>query len=92
MGGEMTDHVKRYSKNGAALIPVTVANEKEFVKLLERNPIPQLHDSTFPQGWTNFYRSDDVSATAYFYLNSPANVLPAIQPTALRILDLPEKY
>lgn len=92
MGGEMTDNVRRYSKNGAALIPVTVASEKEFIKLFERTPLLQLNDSTFPQGWTNFYRSDDVSATAYFYLNSPTNGLPAIQPATVRMQDLPEKY
>lgn len=92
MGGEMTDNVRRYVANGASLIPVTVATEKELIKLFERTPMPKLSDSDFPQGWTNFYRSDDVSATAYFYLNAPVNGLPAIQPVAERIKSLPEKY
>lgn len=91
MGGEMTDNVRRYSKNGAALIPVTVAGEKEFIKLFEGKPIPQLADASFPQGWTNFYRSDDVSSTAYFYLDSPVNGLPAIQPATIRVKGLLEK-
>jgi hypothetical protein len=84
--------VRRYAKNGAVLKPVTVAGEKEFVKLFERNPIPQLTDADFPQGWTNFYRSDDVSSTAYFYLDAPVNGLPAIQPASVRVKALPEKY
>jgi hypothetical protein len=88
MGGEMTDKVRGYEKNGAALIPVTVAGEKEFVKLFERNPVPKLSDPAFPQGWTNFYRSDDVSSTAYFYLDSPVNGLPAIQPATIRAKGL----
>jgi hypothetical protein len=92
MGGEMTDNVRKYVKNGAALIPVTVATEKELIKLFERNPMPKLSDADFPQGWTNFYRSDDVSATAYFYLDAPVNGLPAIQPAAVRVKGLPEKY
>lgn len=92
MGGEMTDKVRGYSKNGAPLIPVTVATDKELIKLFERNPSPKLNDDDFPQGWTNFYRSDDVSATAYFYLDSPVNGLPTIQPAAVRIKALPEKY
>jgi hypothetical protein len=91
MGGEMTDKVRSYVKSGAPLIPVTVAGEK-FVKLLEQNPVPQISDTNFPQGWTNFYRSDDVAATAYFYLDAPVNGLPVIQPAAERIKALPEKY
>jgi len=31
-----------------------------------------------------FYRSDDVSATAYFYLDKPANSLQPLQPLAIR--------
>ena len=92
MGGDMTDKVRTYVKNGAPLIPVTVAGEKAFVKLFEQNPVPKISDSNFPLGWTNFYRSDDVSATAYFYLDSPVNGLPAIQPVSVRIAALPEKY
>jgi Protein of unknown function (DUF2961) len=91
MGGEMTDKVRAYEKNGAALIPVTVATEKEFVKLFDKNPVPKLSDTSFPQGWTNFYRSDDVSATAYFYLDSPVNGLPVIQPATIRAKGLLEK-
>lgn len=92
MGGEMTDNVRRYVRNGAQLMPITVATDKELIKLLERTPVPQLNDSTFPQGWTNFFRSDDVSATAYFYLDQPTNGLPAIQPASDRINALPDKY
>lgn len=92
MGGEMTDNVRRYAKNGASLKPVTVAREKDLVKLFELSPLPQLNDADFPQGWTNFYRSDDVCATAYFYLDAPTNGLPAIQPASVRVNALPEKY
>lgn len=91
MGGEMTDKVRSYAKNGAQLIPVTVATEKSFVKLFETSPVPKLTDENFPQGWTNFYRSDDVSATAYFYLDSPVNGLPALPSSASRSRGLNEK-
>lgn len=92
MGGDMTDKVRGYVKNGAQLMPLTVANDKTFYKLLEMNPAPQLSSETFPQGWTNFYRRDDVSATAYFYLDEPVNGLPALPAAALRAKGLPEKY
>ncbi|MEQ1584358.1 MAG: glycoside hydrolase family 172 protein [Cyclobacteriaceae bacterium] len=91
MGGEMTDKVRSYAKNGAQLIPVTVAMEKSFVKLFEMNPVPKLTDENFPQGWTNFYRSDDVSAIAYFYLDSPVNGFPALPAAAFRSKSLNEK-
>jgi len=62
-------------KAGAQLKPVAVATQKEYVKLLERNPVPNLSDTTFPKGLTIFYRLDNYSATAYFYLDKPINNL-----------------
>jgi hypothetical protein len=91
MGGEMRDKVREYVKNGASLIAVTVAG-KEFVKLLETSDAPDLNDQDFPEGWTNFYRQDDVSATAYFYLGTPTSQLPILQDVKARIEGLPEKY
>jgi hypothetical protein len=91
MGGDMRDKVREYAKNGASLIPVTVSG-KEFVKLLERTPVIPLNDKDFPDAWTNFYRQDDVSATAYFYLDTPTSQVPALQETKVRIAALPEKY
>lgn len=37
-----------------------------------------LDDPELPQGWTNFYRRDDVSATAYFYLGQATSMLPPL--------------
>jgi hypothetical protein len=91
MGGEMRDKVREYAKNGAPLIPVTVSG-KEFTKLLEKTPAPQLTDANFPEGWTNYYRQDDVSATAYFYLSTSTSDLPPLQETQVRTEALPEKY
>jgi hypothetical protein len=91
MGGDGTDKVREYVRNGAKLTPVTVSGEK-FVKLFEQNPVPDLMDADFPTGWTNFYRQDDVCATAYFYLNSPTSTLPAIQAVEERVAALPDKY
>jgi hypothetical protein len=35
--------------------------------------------------WVNFYRSDDYSATAYFYLDRPDSDLPELAPLTQRI-------
>ncbi|MGZ5209998.1 MAG: glycoside hydrolase family 172 protein [Kaistella sp.] len=78
MGGDMTPNVKKIVQGGAKLIPVTVATQNEFLKLFEMNPVPRITDQHFPEGWTNFYRLDNYSATAYFYLDKPVNSLPPL--------------
>lgn len=47
-----------------------------------------MSDPSLPDGHTNFYRSDDVAAVAYFYLDRPENGLPAIAAAAERLADL----
>ncbi len=91
MGGDMRDKVRDYVKKGARLTPVTVSGQS-FVRLFELERAPGLMDSNFPDGWTNFYRRDDVCSTAYFYLDSPTSSLPALQPVTERAIGLPEKY
>ena len=83
MGGDGLAKVREYKANGAKLIPVTVGIENDLVKLLDK-PIA-LENPSFPEGWVNFYRSDDVSATAYFYLDAPGSLLPPIAAVAQRI-------
>jgi hypothetical protein len=87
IGGEGTDFVRKLSAKGARLKPVSVAGEK-FHKLLEMAPVPDIRSSDFPQGWTNYYREDDVSATAYFYLDRPMNGFKAIAPVEARTKGL----
>jgi hypothetical protein len=88
IGGEARDFVRRIQKNGAVLKPVSVAATDQFYKLFEMNPVPDLHDPSFPEGWTNYYREDDVSATAYFYLDSPVNNLGSIASLETRTAGL----
>jgi hypothetical protein len=47
-----------------------------------------LEAPSLPNGWCNFWRQDDWSCTAYFYLDSPAGVLPPIAPATLRVAGL----
>jgi hypothetical protein len=83
IGGGMTDEVKALQAKGVPLIPVTVAGMQGFSRLLT-NP-QALTDSSFPKGWVNFYRVDDYSATAYFYLDRPESGLNELAPVAERI-------
>ena len=87
MGGDMTANVERYQKNNGPLIPVTIDTGSMILYYQDKKTI-QLDSALHPRGWTNFYRSDDVSATAYFYLDKPADELPALQNVNIRTYDL----
>lgn len=76
----------------AKLIPVTIGGPYAKSNLLfNKDSVVSLNDPSLPEGWTNFYRSDDVSATAYFYLATPSNNLPPLQPSAVRTTQLRSK-
>lgn len=84
IGGAMKDVVRDYLQNGAPLIPVSLANDQGFTMLFGQGHSKSLDDPELPDGWVNFYRRDDVSATAYFYMDKPSNELPPLPPSAVR--------
>jgi hypothetical protein len=90
IGGARRAIVLDLQKKGAPLIPVTIdpGSRLNFQQLLTRQPPVPLSDPALPDGHTNFYRSDDVSAVAYFYLDRPSGVLPPIAPSAERRVAL----
>ncbi|BDD08334.1 hypothetical protein FUAX_07660 [Fulvitalea axinellae] len=55
-----------------------------------KNP-PKLEDDNFPVAPTTFYRRDDVSATAYFYLDKPQSELPGLPDMEVRTANLSER-
>jgi hypothetical protein len=85
MGGARKNIVLGLQKKDAPLIPVTIdpGSRNNFQQLLA-NPKP-LSDPSLPDGHTNYYRSDDVAAVAYFYLDRPEGVLPPIAAPAERM-------
>ena len=84
IGGGDYAVVKELQKKGVLLKPVTVSTDTGFVRLLDLPHAPSLEDENFPKGWVNFYRIDDYSATAYFYLDKPSGELPALAPVEER--------
>jgi len=88
MGGNQKHKVIEMLDEGVSLIPVTIQNEETFVKLMDLEQPVNLKDESLPSGWTNFYRSDDWSSTAYFYLDKPVNQLPELKSQAFRIAKL----
>lgn len=94
IGGARKAIVQGLLVKGAPMIPVTIdpGSRNNFQKLLETGK--RLDDPSLPDGHTNYYRSDDVAAVAYFYLDRPAGTLPPIAPAAERMAALrkaPEK-
>jgi hypothetical protein len=83
MGGGGDPLVKSLVAKGVSLLPVSVSGEHQFRRLLD-NPI-KVTDPNFPKGWVNFYRSDDYSATAYFYLDNPQDNLKELTPVEERV-------
>ncbi len=86
IGGARKAIVLGLQNKGVPLIPVTIdpGSRNNFQQLLVKDPPVPLSDPSLPDGHTNFYRSDDVAAVAYFYLDRPEGVLPPIAPGAER--------
>lgn len=78
IGGAMKEKVAKLQRAGVPLIPVTIDVVGELRHLHDPGKITDLATADLPDGWINFYRSDDVSAVAYFYLDRPENGLPAL--------------
>ena len=70
IGGTSKANVLKLQDSGVPLIPVTIdaPEHSGFIRLLDLpQPIPLNQQ---PDGWCNFWRQDDWSATTYFYLDS----------------------
>ena len=87
LGGNLTANVEKSQKNGASLIPVAIDTGTMFLLYQNFKKI-EIDTMVHPKGWVNFYRSDDVSATSYFYLDRPSSELPVIQNVFMRTCNL----
>jgi len=85
MGGTERDLLRKLRKEGVVIEPVSVANDSGFIRLLEMPVRNDLDDEAFPDGWVNFFRIDDYSATSYFYLDRPVSGLPPLASVGERI-------
>jgi len=91
IGGNTKEVVIALQKQNVSLIPVTIHEAPKMIHIYNKDSMVDLTDPELPNAWTNFYRSDDLASTAYFYLNNPENALPAIQPLAIRTYNLKDK-
>ena len=91
IGGWQKERVIQLQAKGAALLPITIhpaENTLPAVRLLELAQPLDARDPGLPDGWCNFWRQDDWSSTAYFYLDAPTSALAQLAPVADRIKGL----
>lgn len=96
IGNSVRNKLRLMREKGAQLDVVWSYVEKDGLdaskRYLDMDDPPRIEDDDFPDGVsTNFYRSDDVSATAYFYLDKPSSKLPTIQSVEERIKQMQER-
>lgn len=90
IGGGPKADVKKLIDKGVPLIPITIHEIPILHPIYNADSISKLDNPALPEGWVNFYRSDDYSSVAYFYLNRPSDDLPEIQGMQMRVFHLNE--
>lgn len=90
MGSSFTKEVMEAEAKGAEIIPVVYADGKGDNRNVYKKNIP-MNDPSAIDGFTLFYRSDDMSATSYFYLDKTSSNLPALQSLEIRTYNLKAK-
>jgi len=88
IGGAPKAAVIRMLRAGVPVIPVSINSKGRWILLLDLEQPIDLQSPSAPDGWCNFRRQDDWSATAYFYLDTPGGVLPPLAPLAERTKGL----
>ncbi len=92
IGGAQQKYVREMLDKGVEITPISVDTGETYLNMLESDPPKTLDDPDVPEGWTNYYRRDDVSAVALFYLDRPENGLPPIAPLEKRTLAIGKRH
>ncbi|GJG86254.1 hypothetical protein tb265_14350 [Gemmatimonadetes bacterium T265] len=91
IGSASRAEVLRMQAAGVRLRPLTIdqGSRASFHSLNAAGaPVPLTNPGLPTQGGVTFYRADDVSAVAYFYLDRPENGLPPLVGTDARLAAL----
>ncbi len=92
IGNANKELMLKMKAKGAEIIPVWMLgrdnNKTVHRRLMDVTNPPKLEDENFNSQSIHFFRNDDVSATAYFYLNKPENNLPDLPSVDFRLKNL----
>lgn len=88
IGSAPKEMVRQLAANGAPLHLISAAGGRQpFLTLVDARSAlgdPDIAESD----WCHFYRQDDWTAVAYFYLDKSTNSLPLLAPLAVRVAGL----
>ncbi len=83
--------LKKEGVNARPVAIVSIQDGLRYTRLLEDNPDRTVDGPLeAEQEWVAFYREDDFSAVAFFYLDKPENGLPPLAPVEERTVGLTE--
>jgi hypothetical protein len=100
IGGSQQKDIVDMLNEGVPIVPISCDAGGTFTRLFEDQASLVLDDQgkitdiridkpikpeAIPEGWVNYYRQDDVSAVAYFYLDRPFSNLPEMAPASTRM-------
>lgn len=85
IGGCSRDQLLEIANAGARYKVVSRDSDAGFAQLYEQD-FALTGES--PEGWYNFYREDDYSSVAYFYLDRPASGLPICPELSRRLAGI----
>ncbi|TKG95231.1 DUF2961 domain-containing protein [Puteibacter caeruleilacunae] len=95
MGSSKKSAILKMQEKGAEAKSVWFLDRRGNItkhgRLLEADKMKEFEQEDFPETSTNYYRSDDVCATAYFYLDKPESNLPELPSIETRLKNLKEK-
>jgi hypothetical protein len=87
IGGCEREKVVQLRDGDVPLTPTTLdfGDERGMIHLVDAAPGMAVESFPEDKGWSNFYRQDDWSSTAYLYLNSAAGVFPPLVVVNVRL-------
>ena len=88
LGNTSRDNARKMLKDGLELEPVSVWDSEKLHKIYDGEVTNDLFSDSFIDGGVNYWRRDDVCATAYFYTDMTSSELPSIQDEEIRIYNL----
>ena len=88
IGGSNKKNIVKMLTDGIDIKPISADQGGRFIKLLEPGTEVDLVKDVDDSAWVNYYRKDDVSAVAFFYLDRPTNNLTPLAPVQQRVAGL----
>lgn len=88
MGNATTSQLRDMISNGAKALPNSVWHDGGLRRINDGECEADIQSEKFLDGGVNYWRSDDVCSTVYFYLDRTSTSLPSMQSQDVRLHNL----